>query len=299
MSAQESHMDSREVPGRRINIWLLRAVFSAASIAVMLFLICVALDHKAPPDLTQTGSYSTRLGEHLCQHLPGDSQVCLNTNSAIRYSFSRNTRNVEVVSGEVSFTVRSDSTRPFNVLAGDALVHDLSTSFNVYRKPDSTLVTVIDGRVRVAAPVGYDVRTKFLQSKAANTWQSAPEYKRLQQVEFDEATRQLHERHQLTEDRLAQLLAWQKGHINLNGLTVGEALNEFSRYQPIGHFKFQNQELSKILVGGSMKATNLMDFLDALDKGFAIHHRLKKGADGNSVVMLSRQEHMYNKIDMK
>lgn len=140
-------MDSREVPGRRINIWLLRAVFSAASIAVMLFLICVALDHKAPPDLTQTGSYSTRLGEHLCQHLPDDSQVCLNTNSAIRYSFSRNTRNVEVVSGEVSFTVRSDSTRPFNVLAGDALVHDLSTSFNVYRKPDSTLVTVIDGRV--------------------------------------------------------------------------------------------------------------------------------------------------------
>lgn len=289
------HSSDTQSVARRANIWLTRAVLGAASVTVtaaIVFLVFTPLNHPAVTDLTQAGAYSTRLGQHLCQSLPDDSQVCLNTNTLIRYSFNGNTRNVEVVSGEASFRVRSDTTRPFNVMAGGAVIHDLSTSFDVYKKQGSTLVTVIDGRVRIAAPIGIDTRTKFLQATVANAWQSAPEYKRLQQIEFDEATGQLREPHELTEDRLEQLLAWHRGRIILNGRTLGEALEEFSRYQPPDQFefKFQDPQLRRIVVGGDMEATNLMDFLDAVDHEFAIRHRLKKRADGKIAVMLSRQQ---------
>jgi ferric-dicitrate binding protein FerR (iron transport regulator) len=124
------------------------------------------------------------------------------------------------VSGEASFVVRKDKSRLFNVLSGAMLIHDLSTSFDVYRKRNSTQVTVIEGRIRIIAPINKESRLKFDLAEADSAWKAAPEFHRLQQVEFDEATGTLHVLPALTEQGLAQLLAWRQGRIDLNGIPV-------------------------------------------------------------------------------
>ena len=237
---------------------------------------------------TASGERRTRLGEYRCEKLPDESQVCLNTNSVIRYTFNRSIRNIELVSGEASFVVRTDKGRAFDVLSGGTLIHDLSTSFDVYKKRNSTQVTVTEGRIRIIAPINAESRLKFDLAEADSAWSAAPEYHRLQQLEFDEATGALHVLPALTEQGLAQLLAWRQGRIDLTGRTLGEALNEFSRYQPIAGFNYSDKSLSEIRVGGDMEFNHLDDFLDALEREFHIHHTIT-GTGGNTVITLSRQ----------
>jgi ferric-dicitrate binding protein FerR (iron transport regulator) len=205
----------------------------------------------------------------------------------IRYTFSRSTRNIELVSGEACFVVRTER-RPFNVLSGGALIRDLSTSFDVYKKRHSTQVTVIEGRIRIMAPLDSESRLKFDLAEADGTWKVAPEFHRLQQVEFDEATGTLSVLPVLTEQRLSQLLAWRRGRLDLTARTLPEALGEFSRYQPISRFSYSDKSFNELRVGGNMGVTNLDDFLDALEREFHIYHT-KTSADGNTVVTLSRQ----------
>ena len=92
----------------------------------------------------------------------------------------------------------------------------------------------------------------------------------------------------LTEQGLAQLQTWRRGRIDLTGRTLSEALNEFSRYQPIARFNYSDKSLSEIRVGGDMEFNHLDDFLEALEREFHIHHTIT-GTGGNTVITLSRQ----------
>jgi transmembrane sensor len=279
-----------EPPKRHVKSGIIKLIACGAACgpAIVLYLILAASNSKSPQHPTLTGSYATQLGEHRCETLPDASRVCLNTKTVVRYTFNQQTRNVELVSGEASFAVQSDEHRPFDVLSGGLLIRDLSTAFDVYKKIRSTLVTVIDGRVKIMAIDSASLQ-KFNHARAESAWKAAPEYHRPQQVEFDETTGTLHERRMLTEQGLSQLLAWQSGQIDLNGRTLGEALEEFSRYQPIENFKFQDETLRALHVGGLLQSTHLTDFLDYLQR-IQIHHTVTKGADGNTVITLSRRQ---------
>ena len=281
-----------EPPKRPVNSGVVKYIVctagAACGTAIMFYLIFAASNGKSPQHSTLTGAYATQRGEHRCETLPDSSRVCLNTKTMVRYTFNQETRNVELVSGEASFTVKSDEHRPFDVLSGGLLIHDLSTGFDIYKKTRSTLVTVTDGRVKVMAPIDNASLRKFNHVQAESAWKAAPEYHRFQQIEFDEVTGTLHERRTLTEQGLSQLLAWQTGLIDLNGRTIGEALEEFSRYQPIENFKFQDEALRALRAGGLLQSTSLNDFLDSLEPVYQIHHTVTKGADGNTVITLSR-----------
>jgi transmembrane sensor len=250
------------------------------------------LTHPGAADPASSGSIVTRLGEHRCEPLPDGSEVCLNTNSAIRYTFNRSTRNIEVVLGEASFVVHKDR-RPFDVLSGGLLAHDLSTRFDVYRKQDTTQMTVIQGAVKVVAPITKETRQQFELGDPETAWQGGLEVRGLQQVQFYNATDTLHVRPQLTEQSLSRLLAWQRGRIDLNDRTLGEALDEFARYQPIGKFNYSDPLIRRIPVGGNMEFANLDDFLAAIEHEFHVHHTTT-GTDGNAVVTLSWQRRSGN-----
>ncbi len=74
----------------------------------------------------------------------------LNTDSAVIVRYSRTERVVVLTSGEADFEVVHEGERKFRVLAGPAEVVDLGTKFDVRVEPDSTVITVVEGRVRVS-----------------------------------------------------------------------------------------------------------------------------------------------------
>jgi len=233
---------------------------------------------------TQTVSITTKPGEYRCETLEEGSRICLNTDSQVRYQFTATARNVEILRGEVSFVVQKDR-RPFDVLSGSLLVHDVSTAFDIYRKRNSTLVTVIDGRIKVVAPVNIYSRFKFHHAWGMqNEWEVAPEFRRFQRVVFDESTGKLQPEPALGEHRLSQLLAWQRGRIDLNGRTLRDALQELSRYWPDSRFECP-PSLEHFAVGGDIEVKNLEGFLEALELEFDIHYT-RAVVGGKTVITL-------------
>jgi len=232
----------------------------------------------------QTDSFSTRVGEHRCERLPDGILACANTNTTVRYTYDQHRRHVEVSSGgEVAFSdVTQDVNRPFDVDGGALTAGGLSGSFDVRRTRDSDQVTVIDGGVKV-------MPTASIGGAAGFAWAAAPTYHRRQQVEFDLTTNTLQIGRRLSESDLTQLMSWQRGRIDLHGLTLRQALNEFGRYQPISVFQYESESLAAIRMDGELEATNLMDFLITLERVYHIRYNITVGSDGNAVVKLSRQ----------
>jgi transmembrane sensor len=115
----------------------------------------------APRPQVSALHFETRHGEQQTHRLADGSVLHLNTDSAVTVRVSGQQRLVELTSGEVAFEITHDLERPFRVLAGSAEVVDLGTRFDVRLRHDSTgrdgstpeldstIVTVIEGRVQV------------------------------------------------------------------------------------------------------------------------------------------------------
>ena len=125
---------------------------AAASIVAVLFAIGFATLRLASPPADLENRYMTALGEQRSILLSDGSVVELNTQSQLNVYYTDATRLVELVAGEAVFDVAKDSTRPFRVDAGTAIVEAVGTRFNVYRQNAQTVVTVVEGRVAVSQP---------------------------------------------------------------------------------------------------------------------------------------------------
>ena len=98
--------------------------------------------------------YVTQRGEQATERLTDNSVIRLNTDSAVIVRYDRSQRLVQLERGEVFFEVAHEAGRPFRVTAGYADVLAVGTEFDVYKQRDSTVVTVVEGQVKVALAPG-------------------------------------------------------------------------------------------------------------------------------------------------
>jgi transmembrane sensor len=95
--------------------------------------------------------FRTALGEQRSVLLADGSRVTLNTASAIEVTLRKGRRIVRLVQGEALFEVAHEASRPFEVRAGNGVLNDVGTQFNVDMRSSGTTVTVVEGRVAVGA----------------------------------------------------------------------------------------------------------------------------------------------------
>jgi transmembrane sensor len=100
-------------------------------------------------------TYSTVHGEQSSRVLPDGSILNLNTDSQVTVRFSRRERLVELERGQAFFQVRHDGARAFRVSAANAQIVDVGTQFDVYRRPNTVLVSVLEGTAAVYAGPPY------------------------------------------------------------------------------------------------------------------------------------------------
>lgn len=92
---------------------------------------------------------TTGVGEQRLVNLEDGSLVRLNARSKVSVRIGSKRRDIELIEGQALFEVAEDAQRPFVVSAGGIAVSALGTAFDVNRRQSSTVVTVLDGRVRV------------------------------------------------------------------------------------------------------------------------------------------------------
>ena len=139
----------RDLPSRR---WLTAAAAMAA-VAVSLGLFSLwnvrPIAQVSAPGIIAALHFETRHGEQLSRRLVDDSVLHLNTDSAVTVRYDKKQRLVTLTAGQADFEVAHDPTRPFRVFAGAAEVVAIGTKFDVRLEHDSTVVTVVEGRVAV------------------------------------------------------------------------------------------------------------------------------------------------------
>ncbi len=133
--------------------WLAGAVAMAASMVLSLGLFSWwnLRDAGRPPvaeSITEL-RFQTGHGEQLSRRLADNSVLHLNTDSAVTIRYSKTERLVTLTVGQAGFEVAHEPDRPFRVLAGSAVVVDIGTQFDVRLARNSTVVTVVEGRVEV------------------------------------------------------------------------------------------------------------------------------------------------------
>lgn len=94
--------------------------------------------------------YATALGERRTETMPDGTEIVLNTDSMMEVRYSSGRRSVELKKGEAQFEVAHDVARPFVVSIGEDTVTALGTRFQVRRDMGSTVVTLLEGSVKVA-----------------------------------------------------------------------------------------------------------------------------------------------------
>src|SRR5450631_2132965 len=107
------------------------------------------IQHRSAPDGITALHFETRHGEQLTRRLADNSVLHLNTDSAVTIRYGKTERLVMLTSGQANFEVAHEPDREFRVFAGSAEVVDLGTQFDVRLEHDSTVVTVVEGRVAV------------------------------------------------------------------------------------------------------------------------------------------------------
>jgi transmembrane sensor len=115
----------------------------------------LSYDNSDSHDAALAGNNTLRTarGESFAVTLPdGGTRVFLNAGSSITYplAFSGDYRTV-TVTGEAYFEVKHNARQPFRVIAGNQVIEDVGTAFNVnsYDEENATRTTLVEGAVRV------------------------------------------------------------------------------------------------------------------------------------------------------
>jgi transmembrane sensor len=233
--------------------WRLMAAVAGVSVAGMCALWLV----RGGDGLAEVKTYRTGHGEQSTWPLPDGSTLHVNTDSQVTVRFSSAARILEVDRGEIAVEVAHDDRRAFRVHAGSTDAVAVGTEFDVYRRPDSTMIAVVTGQVAVSVgrfappqttpaglPGGLRVGAGQRVSVVAGVLPSGPE-----PADVRETT------------------AWLQRKIIFDQRPLGAVADEFNRYNDIP-FTIDDPALRRVTISGVFNAADIESFaafLDSLD----------------------------------
>jgi transmembrane sensor len=201
-------------------------------------------------------TYQTALGEQRSVALEDGSVVELNTHSHLRTRFSRALRAVELVEGEAIFHVAKDVHRPFRVRTGSTDIVAVGTAFNVNADDTRTIVTVLEGRVRV------DRRAAIRPGRAAGGTEPTP-------IVLDVGDQLIVAPAQppvrLSLPDTEKVTSWTQRRLIFEDTSIADAAAEFARYSP-RQIRVVDAAIAARKVTGVFDATDpasLIEFLRA------------------------------------
>jgi transmembrane sensor len=239
------------------------ALWAAAAAALGAVALAFLLWKSSPPRTAENViayHIQTRHGEQLTRQLPDNSVVKLDTDTEVSVQFDRTQRVVRVISGRAEFKVAHEPQRKFLVQAGALGITDVGTVFDVFARADSTVVTVLEGRVAVAVepkkgappPAYASVEVAAGQEVRVDNDSWPPTYTR---VDVQQAT------------------AWLRRQIVFENEPLERVAAEFNRYAatPI---EIDSPELRTLAVSGVFAADDTESFIDFLRSLDGVHVEL-------------------------
>jgi transmembrane sensor len=205
--------------------------------------ICLGLWLK----LTSGVTYSDGPAEQRSITLEDGSVVRLDSSSKLIVRFSKRRRTLELIEGQALFQVTHDPERPFIVTSGGASVRAVGTEFNVNGLSERTVVTVVEGKVRLSGPAR-------LQNASVSKGQQAS-IDRHGQVEMQ------------ADADVAASTGWLQHRLIYQGSRLGEVVEEFNRHNRVP-IVLADRRLTDMRINAIFRTTDsasLLQFLGGLE----------------------------------
>lgn len=224
----------------------------------------------------------TAIGEQRSVLLGDGSRVTLNTASKIEVNLRKDRRLVRLIEGEALFDVVHDATRPFKVRAGNVLLSDIGTQFNVDLRPTRTTVTVIDGLVAVRSE-----GTLADHGEESNREGFGANHETVTLAASDAvvitASRMGAPQHGIN---AAAAIAWTQHQLIFDHQPLSGVADEFNRYNS-DRIEIDSAELQRQEVTGVFKAKDPASFLSFLSTLPGVE--IRQGRDGSHVVTVQNK----------
>jgi transmembrane sensor len=205
-------------------------------------------------------SYATGIGELRTVTLADGSKVELNARSRINVRFSDSRRYIELLEGQVLFSVAKDAARPFIVRSGSTDVKAVGTQFDVNRKPTGTVVTVFEGSVAVSQAATTDRVTSV---------PAVSDVPRVMLSPGDQVTVTTGTITPAKKANLAQATAWTEGLLMFDSAPLSEVVREFNRHN-VKPMVIMDARLQDVRISGIFPATGAQRLTGFLRERFGI-----------------------------
>ncbi|PCJ31640.1 MAG: histidine kinase [Gammaproteobacteria bacterium] len=189
-----------------------------------------------------TAEHQTARGEQREIKLADGSRLILNTDTAINISFDNTQRLITLIKGEVIIQTAKEYrtvSRPFYIETSQGRMEALGTRFNVRKQSGLTSIAVVEGAVSI----------KPKQAKAIVLAAD-------QQTRF--STRRISEPQIIQIDKLA----WTKGMLMADNISLADFISELSRYQN-GIIRYQ-PALADLRISGAYPLKDIKQSLNML-----------------------------------
>lgn len=185
-------------------------------------------------------TYVTQIGEQRSIALADGSTVELNARSKVRVRYSKHERALQLLEGQALFRVAKDPSRPFIVTADDTRVRAVGTQFDVNKKREGTVVTVVEGQVSVVTSV-VDARVDpvAIEMPMPSMPRSVEESKASRHSEAaggilltagEQITVTDTAANEVTRPDVTRAIAWTQRQLVFDAATLTEVAEEFNRY---------------------------------------------------------------------
>ncbi|QTF09955.1 DUF4880 domain-containing protein [Brenneria izadpanahii] len=158
--------------------------------------------------LVMTADHHSATGEIKHLRLQDDTQIWLNTASAIDVHYGNQQRRIALLSGDVLIETAHDP-RPFFVSSAQGRMQALGTRFSVEQRQETTRLTVYEGAVEVTARHAQTPRR-------VNAGQM---------LDFDLQGQGPLSSHRQTD------ASWSKGLLQADNMSLGEVITQLARYR--------------------------------------------------------------------
>ncbi len=244
----------------------------AALVIILLGIPAILLirKDKATPDQPFKGQtvteISASMGSKTHMTLADGSKVYLNAGSTITYGSEYNKHSREILlEGEAYFEVAKNTGKPFNVHAGNIIVHAIGTVFNVKAYPDESVVetTLVEGSVSVEVMNKVAHKLILMPREQVYYYQPAePEQKNgkiliSKGIETDVFT------------------SWINDELVINNETLGSLAVKLGRKYDV-KFEFDDQSLKELRFTGVLRNETIEQILDILRISSSINYRIDK-----------------------
>jgi len=191
----------------------------------------------------------TAIGEHQQINLADGTVIDINTDTKLRLSLYGLTRKVTIERGEALFKIGHERLRAFEVYAGNGVIRDIGTEFNVIQENDKTTVAVLEGAVEISLNGQVHAPRTVHDGQLASYTQ-----RDISDISAADAE---------------AITAWRKNRLIFHDTLLNEVVRQINRYH-IRPVMLAEPRLNALRVSGEFNATNRDGLIQALKSLFML-----------------------------